>query len=134
LDDYAGSDQPSFDLGEVVRSAGEPRGKIPTGFQVTTRDALERSARRLAEVLVRYAHRLLLGDLSAFAVVHEQRRKECAEYALTTEINHMRRHLDKAWSSQDYPEIIRLLKPLQGDLLESERMKLDYAEKQIGQK
>lgn len=125
-DDFEGSLERPFDLGEIVKYK-EPEKDIPTGFQVTNKESLKRCCGLLADQLKVYAHEFLTGSMDAFTLLTDFRNRECEEYAVKRDLGFMRSQLDAAWQNRDYKKVIKLLFPFKEKLKQSELKKLEYA-------
>ncbi len=129
LDDMEGSRKVPFDIGEIFRCEIDS-GEIPqSGFQVTSNDALQRAAVRLAESLRRYGGKFLKGNDEDFRAVSALRNRECDDYETKNQMRHAREAANKAWRSGDHYKVVELLSPLQEWLDPSEVKKLEYARK-----
>ena len=126
-DDLRGSLIIPFNLGEIIRSKGHSEKDIKSFFQVTNSESLKKFVKELANQLKTYAHDLLAGSNESFNRVADFRGKECEEYALETELKHMRSQLDITWQKKNYKRVIELLTPLKKNLDQSELKKLNYA-------
>lgn len=129
MDDFKGSNQVPFDLGEVLRSEG---GTVEnTGVQVTTSNALEKFSNLLAEKLEKFGHRILTGDDAAFTHAAELRSQASIEYAKEKQLEQMRRSLDQAWANKNHRRVVELLSSMEEWLSPSEVKKLEYSRKQM---
>ena len=129
MDDFEGSRQVPFELGEVMRAEGISNENM--SFQVTTSDALRTFTCRLAEQLERCAHRVLTGDDSVFKSVSDLRNRECAKYATEKRLEQTKTAAESAWQSKEYRKVVELLSPVQEWLNPSEVKKLEYARKRV---
>lgn len=128
-DNYAGSGEVPFNLGELLRCEGEVDAQ--SSAQVTTAESLAKYAKHLASLLEKYGHPFLLGDDAAFGRLASLRNRECADYATGKRLQQARAKLEDAWRSKKYVQIVELLSPLQEWLEPSEVKKLQYARKQL---
>jgi len=130
-DNFKGSSQVPFDLGEIMRSQGVAAEDAHAAFQVTTNQSLKKFLAVLATQLDKYGKDMLLGRDHAFAEVSVCRDAECVEYSQKTEIRQVRSSLEAAWANRDYRQVIRLLDPVVDKLSDAEKKKLHYAKSHI---
>lgn len=129
IDNYAGSLDVPYNLGELLRTEGQ--SNEVTSYQVTTTEALRKYTFRLASLLREHGHSFLIGDDLAFCRVAELRNTESLNYAMENELRQTRVSLEDAWRKKEYLRIVELLSPLQEWLEPSELKKLQYAQKHL---
>lgn len=77
----------------------------------------------------------LLENREVLYQIIEQTVKEFRELeeekSIMSRNDHARSRLDKAWSERDYQSVIELIESINGELLKSEVMKLEYSKKHL---
>jgi len=130
-DNFKGSSQLPFDLGEIMRSQGVAAEDAHAAFQVTTNQTLKKFLVVLATQLDKYGQDMLLGNDHAFSEVSIWRDTECMEYAQKTKMRQIRSMLQVAWGNRDYLKVIDLLDPVNDFLSDTEKKKLHYAKSHL---
>lgn len=120
----------AFNFGEVLRSVKAPED-VPSSYQVTSDEALQKFPNKLAETLQRYGMSFLRNDSAAFMQLSQLRERECNQYALERDLRKARVEAETTWHKKDYPAVVKALKPFRAALTATEVGKLDFAEKQF---
>jgi len=128
-----GQERP-FALPEILRWRADDRAAQIDGLQITNQDSLERTLRRLPNLLLDLAAPLLNGNRDAFDDLATFREAEGLEYAAERDLRLARSDADKAWRHRDFDGVVAAYRPFLEHLNPSERRRFDYATKAIEQK
>lgn len=124
---------PPFSLAEILRLRDVQDAAFVSGLMISNETRLPGVLSRLAQLTISYASDFLVGNDFSFAQIEQMRNKESAEFELASKLRHAKSIVDIAWSTRDYPEIIRALEPLEQHLSVAEKKKLEYSRKQLFQ-
>lgn len=126
---YGGQERP-FNLGEILRLERVTQKEGRALFQANTHSALSNCIARLSSLLSAYAVELLQHNKFAFKRLSGLREKESNQYELETKLTHIRREVEIAWVNKDYARVVKLYKPVEFAISDSEKRRLAFAEKQ----
>jgi hypothetical protein len=98
-------------------------------FQTSSREGVQRLVPQMADLIRRYGAPFLRGDKRAFSGIEEERRQSSALARRHMELKRAREKGEIAWAAKDYEQVLSIYEPVQRDLTQSERMRLDYARK-----
>jgi len=121
------------DVMEVVRWSGayeaEGLGKNAPGFQVSSRENVEKLVARLAQLVSEYGGPFTRGDRKAFSDVLTRRRRGWQDYEKEVQLRKMREEAEMAWHRKDLSHVVKLYRPFASDLKPFEVKRLEYARK-----
>lgn len=100
-------------------------------FQASSPEGVWALMPKLAGLVRKYAAPFLRGDEEAYRRAGEQMLEEGAFHAREEGLRLAREKAEAAWHAKDYKQVVSLYEPFQEDLTRSERMRLDYAKKQV---
>lgn len=118
-----------FSLADLCAWAGID----PWPMQVSTIDAARRTVRRLAEFLDVTCGPVIDGDMLSISRLREIHREGIIEYNVRGQIRAFRESAVLAWAARDYAAVIRSLSAIEPHLSPSERRKLKFAQKRLGE-
>lgn len=129
----AGSADPSFDLGEILRTAHAPEAERFRCVQITNQSVLDSFVSEIAGLLSQYGSELLRGNPTAFRALQRNRETECEKHGSDVALSRARTTASEAWQRRDYAAVIEALCSVRVDLLTaSERKRLQLARQRIG--
>jgi len=120
-----------FSLTDLLNMQGvdAPKGRKP--FQVVDERLLAQFLEKLAEDTQMHAQSALAGDRMFFRRLETFRSAQSEAYMRDMELRRLRSEADKAWGIRDLNKFISLYTPIENDLSEAEKGKLDYARKHV---
>lgn len=100
-------------------------------FQVSSQEGVREFVPKLAELVRKYAIRLLRPDRSAYDSAKEIQARRGHALMQEMKMRGVRSKAERAWHARDYVQVVELYGPVRGNLTEVEAKKLAYAEQQV---
>lgn len=100
-------------------------------FQTSSREGVQKLVPKMADIVRRYGAPFLRGERRAYSGILEKRRRSSLRSEREMALRRARDNADVAWHAKDFEQVVRLYQPFQEDLMESERMRLNYARKRV---
>jgi hypothetical protein len=126
-----GEPQHLFPLSDLLAMQGVDGLERNTPFQIADENRLAAFLENLAEETQKHAQSALSGDRMLFRRLETFRSAQSETYIRDMELRRVHSEADKAWRNRDLRKLISLYAPIENDLSESERGKLDYARKHV---
>lgn len=120
-------DECPYSLAELMELYGAEFEWGGTFAQASTPQALQKVLHTFATALIHCGAALLNGDQETFKLLDGKRRQSLVRATM----DEARRNADTAWRERDYPELVRILKPIQAQLSLHEAGRLEYALKRV---
>lgn len=102
-----------------------------TILQASSREGVQKAVLQMADLVRKYAGPFLRGEERAYANFQEEMRGASSRYERNVRLAQARSSAEVAWHAKDYEQVVTLYNPFQDDLTRSERMRLQYARKQL---
>jgi hypothetical protein len=118
-----------FSLGEVFSECAVPDAQRKSFCQTSDQFYLRSFLRIASECLVAYCAKLLVNDSAAFTQLGQRRSQEAASYTAKIQLAAVRIRAEEVWREKKYREYVDTLGKFRRWLSDSERKKLDYAER-----
>ncbi|WP_435641088.1 hypothetical protein [Micavibrio aeruginosavorus] len=124
----SGKDQ-SFPLHVVLKKDKAPDADRVSNLMVSDEKNLPAILQNLADIVMGHASDLLSGSEQSFAQIEAFSHHNNVAYAQNAELQHAKLIADKAWSEKDYVSIVRALEPVEENLSDTDKARLEYARK-----
>lgn len=118
-----------YPMSALLEVAGIPTAKEYRDYATHTLDGVNDGLDKLAK-LVREHIGLIFKNESIFQILKEQRNVRAKNFAQEINLLQMRRELEGAWQTKDYPKVVELLTPWCMAITPIELKKLQYAKEQ----
>jgi hypothetical protein len=103
-----------------------------TMFQVSTREGVQNTVPKVAELVKKYGDAFLRGNPAFYEELQKANERSSVEYEREQMLTRIRKEADAAWTAKDFARVAELLQPIWSDLTEVESKRLAYAEKHAG--
>lgn len=124
-----GKREDGISLSDLLSMEGADAPERKTPFQVANEGRLSPFLERLAADTKAFAGLALAGDRMYFRRLKTFRNAAAQAYMRGMTLQRVRSEAEKAWHSGELDKVIELYKSIESDLRESERNKLEYAQK-----
>jgi hypothetical protein len=101
-------------------------------FQVSSREGVQQSVLKIAELLKKYGDSFLQGEPSFYGELEEANRRASAEYAKRQARDRVRKRAEAAWSEKDFARVVDLYGSIRDELGDIESNRFRYACKHTG--
>jgi hypothetical protein len=128
------SDVPEFGftLGEIISLTDTKIGSMYP-YQITKPELISKYISQLAELVKKYAVSALIGDRVFFEQLSSSQLRKSEEYIKDMKLTEVRTKGEVAWREKNYKQVVELYGSVEGDLTLSERKKLEYARRKLGE-
>jgi hypothetical protein len=125
--------EPPLELPDALRATDCPASEVESVSLLQTQDVepLQRLLGHVAEVLRRYAGRLLEGDRQSFDAARRIRTDGARAYTTQVVTAPAVAEADAAWQARNYGLVSEILRPLRNELDDTHRRRLTFAEKRL---
>jgi hypothetical protein len=123
-----------YGLDYIVRRAGkevwnsEGFGQS-TMFQVSDREGVCSIVPKVARLVQKYGEPFLEGDPNFYNELERADKHESMKFQRDQALQKVHKEARAAWMARDYARVAELFQPVRDDLTETDRKKLEYAEK-----
>lgn len=125
LHSTAGSSQDMYSLTDIFGLEGVPDRKTPP--QVADENRLQPYVGQLADDLRTHARPAVVGDRMFFRRLETFRNAKAEAFTQGLKLQQIRSAVEQAWRNREFTKVVGLFAPVESDLSEAEKGKLEYA-------
>lgn len=118
-----------FEIHEWLKTIGPFSGFDAKRWEYVRHEDANAAIQQIAVLLESFGSNVLSGDTATFDQLDRQRDMNCQQLADETSLRYARNLVAKAWLRSDYTAVVTAFSPLEKELTDSERMKLEIARK-----
>jgi hypothetical protein len=127
------SGEPPLELPDALRATDCPPSDVESVSLIQTHEVepLERLLGHVAEVIGKCAAPFLEGDRRSFDAARGIRAERARAYTARVVSAPAIAEADSAWQARDYEQVCKILRPLRGELDDTHRRRLAFAESKL---
>lgn len=127
LQPRTGQPQDTYSLTDILGMEGAQALDRKMPCQVADENRLRPFVDQLAGDMRVNAQPALVGDRMFFRRLETFRHAKAEAFARSVKLQQVRSEVEKAWRKREFEKVVGLYTPVEGDLSESEKRKLEYA-------
>lgn len=120
-----------YTLPEIMDLVIGQSNKDNVFFQASTVTGVKKCISEMAELVKKYAHNVLIGDVPTYESLRLIQKQRSDKYIKEMELGHIRPKAEDAWHNKRYEEFVELYESIQNYLSPIDIKKLEYARNHI---